>query len=286
MTNTTTTQTAVKHTWNNMRTKTLILLGIVLVVLLVVLAVGLTMNPDLYSSHLTGKLQKPSGAHWFGTDYLGHDMFHRTIRGLALSILIGLGASIISGIIAIVLGTISAVCSGWIDKVVLWAVDLVLSIPHMVLLLLISFALGGGVQGVIVAVALSHWPTLTRVIRAEVLRIKTSQYVAQSRSFGKNGVWIAFHHVIPHILPQAIVGIIMLFPHAILHESALTFLGFGLPLDSPAIGAILTDAMKFIATGQWWLAFFPGLLLVIIVLLMFTLGDNIKHLLSPQTAQE
>lgn len=270
----------------NVRTKTLGLLIALLVILAAFLFFGLTMDPDLYESNLSNRLQSPSLACLFGTDYLGHDMFYRTIRGMAFSIIIGLCASCISGIIAVSLGTLSAIFGGWLDNVVLWTVDLAMSIPHLVLLLLISFSLGGGVTGVMVAVALTHWPALTRVIRAEVLRIKTSHYVKQSESFGKSKVWIAFHHVVPHILPQAVVGTILLFPHAILHESALTFLGFGLPLDSPAVGAILSDAMKFISTGQWWLAFFPGLLLVILVLLMFSLGDNIKRLLSPQTAQE
>lgn len=270
----------------NMRTKTLILLSVLLVLLLGFLFIGISMDPELYGSHMVNRLKAPSFEHFFGTDYLGHDMFFRTIRGMAFSIIIGLCACTISGLIAIALGTLSAVCGGIVDRVVLWAVDLAMSIPHLVLLILISFALGGGVKGVMIAVALTHWPSLTRVIRAEVLRIKTSQFVKQSKQFGKSNAWIAFHHVVPHILPQAIVGIVLLFPHAILHESALTFLGFGLPLDSPAIGAILSDAMKFITTGQWWLAFFPGLILIILVLMLFSLGDNIKRLLNPQTAQE
>ena len=271
---------------SNRRRRAIVLAVVLGTILFVALVAGLTMSPDYYASDFSQKQQAPNAEHWFGTDFLGHDMFCFSIRGLALSIVIGLFASAISGFVALLLGSISAVCGGWVDKVVLWLADLLMSIPHMVMLLLISFAVGGGTFGVVVAVALTHWPSLTRVIRAEVLRIRTGEFVAASRAMGKSDLWIAWHHVIPNVLPQFIVGTILLFPHAILHESALTFLGFGLPLDSPAIGAILSSSMKYLATGAWWLAVFPGLMMVAIVLLTFTLGDDIKQLTDPHTVQE
>lgn len=269
------------------RRRRAIALSIVLgAILASALVAGLTMPPDLYASDFTQKQLAPSAAHWFGTDFLGHDMFCFSIRGLALSIVIGLFASAVSGFVALLLGSVSAICGGAVDKAVLWLADLLMSIPHLVMLLLISFSVGGGTFGVVLAVALTHWPSLTRVIRAEVLRIRTAEYVAASRAMGKSDLWIAWHHVVPNVLPQFIVGTILLFPHAILHESALTFLGFGLPLDSPAIGAILSSSMKYLATGAWWLALFPGLIMVAIVLLAFALGDDIKQLTDPHTVQE
>jgi len=270
----------------NRRWRTIALAVVLGGVMVAVLVAGLTMPQQFYASDFSLKQQAPNSEHWFGTDFLGHDMFCFSIRGLALSIVIGLFASGVSGFVALLLGSLSAVCGGWVDKVVLWLVDLVMSIPHLVMLLLISFALGGGTFGVVVAVALTHWPSLTRVIRAEVLRLRTGEFVAASRAMGKSDAWIAWHHIVPNVLPQFIVGTILLFPHAVLHESALTFLGFGLPLDSPAIGAILSSSMKYLATGAWWLALFPGLMMVAIVLLAFTLGDNIKQLADPHTVQE
>ena len=271
---------------SNRRRRAIALAVVLGAILVAALVAGLTMPPEFYASDFSQKQQAPSAAHWFGTDFLGHDMFCFSVRGLALSIVIGLFASAVSGFVALVLGSVSAVCGGWVDKVVLWLADLLMSIPHMVMLLLISFSVGGGTFGVVLAVALTHWPSLTRVIRAEVLRIRTGEFVAASRAVGKSDLWIAWHHVVPNVLPQFIVGTILLFPHAILHESALTFLGFGLPLDSPAIGAILSSSMKYLATGAWWLALFPGLMMVAIVLLTFTLGDEIKQLTDPHTVQE
>ena len=271
---------------SNRRRRAISLAVVLGAILIAVLVAGLTMPPEFYASDFSQKQQAPNAAHWFGTDFLGHDMFCFSVRGLALSIVIGLFASAVSGFVALLLGSLSAICGGWVDKVVLWLADLLMSIPHMVMLLLISFSVGGGTFGVVLAVALTHWPSLTRVIRAEVLRIRTGEYVAASRAMGKTDLWIAWHHVIPNVMPQFIVGTILLFPHAILHESALTFLGFGLPLDSPAIGAILSSSMKYLATGAWWLALFPGLMMVAIVLLAFTLGDDIKQLTDPHTVQE
>ena len=269
----------------NKRRMTIALSATLCAITLGLLVAGLTMPEEWYAANYEVKSLVPSPEHLFGTDFFGHDMFYRSIRGMSFSLIIGFFAAFASGLVALLLGAVSAVYGSWVDKAVLWFADLFMAIPHIVLLILISFALGGGIVGVTVAVAATHWPSLTRLIRAEVLRIRTSQYVFASRSMGKSGLWIAMHHVIPNVMPQFIVGTILLFPHAILHEAALTFLGFGLPLDSPAIGAILSESMKYIATGAWWLAFFPGLMMVIIVLLAYAIGDNVKALIDPRTAQ-
>jgi peptide/nickel transport system permease protein len=270
----------------NKRTTTIGLLVVLAVILLSIFIAGLAMDPALYASNFANQLLPPSAAHFFGTDYLGHDMFLRTIKGLQLSLVIGLVAAGVSSVIALFLGILSALCGGWVDSTIKWLVDAMMGIPHLVLLLLISYGLGGGVFGVSVAVALTHWPSLTRVIRAEVLSLRTSHYVAASRALGKTSLWIATHHLIPHVLPQFVVGFLLMFPHALIHESALTFLGFGLPLDSPAIGAILSESMKYISVGMWWLALYPGLMLLIVVLLFYALGDNIKLILDPRSAQK
>jgi peptide/nickel transport system permease protein len=139
---------------------------------------------------------------------------------------------------------------------------------------------------VAVAVALTHWPELTRIVRAEVLQIRSSQYVQASYKMGKSKLWVAREHMVPHVLPSFLIGLVLLFPHAIMHEAALTFLGFGLPAESPAIGAILSEAMVHIATGKWWLALFPGLMLLIAVILFDVIGENLKKLLNPISGNE
>ena len=131
----------------NRRMRAIILLGVLAAALVVVLAAGLAMPEDWYAPNYAQKSLMPSWEHPFGTDYLGHDMFCRSIRGLSLSIVIGLFASLVSGGIALVLGVVSAVCGGWVDRALLWLADLCMSVPHMVILILVSFAIGGGTLG-------------------------------------------------------------------------------------------------------------------------------------------
>jgi peptide/nickel transport system permease protein len=269
----------------NRRTTTLVLAALILALLTTIALSGLLMPPALYSPNYEAKRLPPSFSHLFGTDYLGRDMFFRTIKGLSTSILIGSLAATVSAVIALALGLLAATAGGAADKVVSYFVDLFMGIPHLVLLMLISFALGKGLRGVILAVALTHWPSLTRVIRAEVLSLRGAQFVKTARKLGASRLAVAFSHIIPHVVPQFIIGLILLFPHAVLHEAAITFLGFGLGVDTPAIGIILSESLKHIAQGMWWLVFFPGALLVTIVMLFDKLGQQIKLMLDPSSGQ-
>ena len=169
---------------------------------------------------------------------------------------------------------------------VLFCIDLVMGVPHILLLLLISVALGKGLRGVIVGVALTHWPSLARLIRAEVIQLKESPYIRIAEKLGKSKWYIARKHLLPHLLPQFAVGLVLLFPHAILHESSITFLGFGLSTEQPAIGIVLSEAMKYLVTGEWWLALFPGLLLVIVVILFYVAGESLQKLMNPGSVHE
>ncbi|MFU0823595.1 MAG: Dipeptide transport system permease protein DppC [Clostridium sp.] len=270
----------------NRRKKTLFLVICAIIFLLAVAIIGITMNPESYAPNYEAKRLAPSLKHLFGTDYLGRDMFARTIKGLSTSLLLGLLAATISAFIALVLGLISATLGGKTDKIICWFVDLFMSVPHIILLMLISFMVGRGFKGVVIGVAVTHWPNLTRVIRGEVMEIKNKHYVKAAEKLGTSRFNIAKKHIMPHVIPQFIIGLILLFPHAILHEAAVTFLGFGLSLDKPAIGIILSEAMKHISTGMWWLVFFPGLALLSVVIMFDILGDNLKMLIDPNSAHE
>ena len=266
----------------NLRQKTLLTIGLTGLVLLVIFICGWMTNANL-PTDFSIKMQAPSLAHPFGTDWMGRDMFTRTIKGLSLSIVIGIGASVISSLIATILAFLAS-ANKWLDEAVSWAIDLFASIPHILLLMMISIALGKGAFGVIMAVAFSHWVNLTRVLRAEVLQINTSEYVALSNRLGRSKLWIAKEHILPLVISQIFVGTLLVFPHAIMHEASITFLGFGLSPHEPAIGIILSESMSYLAMGAWWLAFFPGLALLIVVLLFDIIGDNLKRLLDPGEA--
>lgn len=266
------------------REKTLISIGIFTIFLGSIIIFGSLITEEQISINLLNKNQAPSLEFLFGTDWVGRNMLYRTIKGLSLSMKIGLLSSFISGLIALTLGVIGATLGNTVDSFISWFIDLVLSVPHTLIVILISISVGGGLKGVILGVSLTHWPSLTRVIRAEVIQIKQSDYAKISRNFGKSNLYIATNHILPHIIPQLLVGIVLVFPHAVLHEASITFLGFGLPPHEPAIGIILSEAMKYLSSGRWWLAFFPGLSLVIISLMVDNIGKKFSQLINPKTA--
>lgn len=268
------------------RKLTLAALVLALAVLAAVVVAGLACADAAMVTDFDRKNLSPSALHPFGTDWMGRDMLLRTMAGLSTSVLVGLLAAGASSLIALALGTAAALGGPRVDAAITWLIDLMLGIPHIVLLILVSYAVGKGFWGVAVAVAVTHWPSLARTIRAEVLQCKQSGYVAVARRLGQSRLGIAVKHMLPYVLPQFLVGLILLFPHAILHEAAITFLGFGLPPEQPAIGVILSEAMGYLSAGMWWLAVFPGCALVAVVLLFDLAGSSLRKLVDPHSAQE
>ena len=267
----------------NLRQKTLLYLVVSVVFLLIILIWGGFMDKNSYGVDFTVRNNPPS---LFGTDWMGRDMLTRTIKGLSTSLIIGVVASLVSCVFAVIIGSACAIFGKKIDKFFLWLIDLFQGMPHLILLVLISILTGKGTVGILVGVALTHWTTLSRIIRAEILSIKGEPYIVIAKKLGTSNVKIASKHILPHIIPQFIVGAVLLFPHAILHEAGITFLGFGLPPEEPAIGVILSESMRYITSGYWWLAFFPGLALMLMVFAFDAIGHNLEKIINPNTGQE
>ena len=268
------------------RKKVLLLTIAAACILVGIVIAGFMLMEEANTTNITDKNMVPSLEHPFGTDRLGHDMLARTVAGLTQSICIGLLAAGTSACIALILGLVAALGGRKADAFVTWLIDLMLGVPHIVLLILISYAVGKGFWGVVIGVALTHWPMLTRVIRAEVLQVKESPYIMQAKKLGVSPFNIAKNHMFVHVFPQFLVGTLLLFPHAILHEAAVTFLGFGLSPESAAIGVILSESMTYLSSGMWWLAVFPGLALIGVVMLFDAVGQGVRRLITPGSAQE
>ena len=270
----------------NRRKSTILFLIAAVVILAAVTAAGILMEESAMETDFSRTNLKPSLEYLFGTDWMGRDMFARTIAGLSLSIRIGLLTAAVSAGAALVLGTAAAVLGRKADAVISWCIDLVMGIPHILLVMLISIACGRGFAGVVAGVSLSHWPSLARVIRGEVLQLRSAPYILAAEKLGVSRFDIVRRHMVPHILPQFLTGMILLFPNAILHEASVTFLGFGLSSEQPAIGVILSESMRYLTTRKWWLALFPGLALVLTVILFAMLGERLRRLLDPASAHE
>ncbi len=271
---------------SNGRIRTALFFGAAVFLLFGITAGGLLLSEEAMVTDFSRKELAPGFPYLFGTDWLGRDMLARTLTGLSMSIRLGLLAAGISSLIALGLGIASATMGRAVDSVITWIIDLVMGIPHILLLILISYAAGKGLKGVIIGVSLTHWTSLARLIRGEVLQLKEASYIKVAKKLGMRPFDIARKHMLPHLFPQFLVGLILLFPHAILHEASITFLGFGLSPEQPAVGVILSESMKYLATGKWWLAVFPGLLLVLTVLLFDMAGENLRKLLDPGSVHD
>lgn len=266
------------------RARTAWVLVLAFCLLAAVTLAGIALGPEALATDFSRKNLPPCPAYPFGTDWMGRDMFARTLAGLSMSIRIGLLTAAASGLIALLLGVCAAALGRRVDAVVSWCIDLVMGVPHILLLLLVSLACGKGFTGVVAGVALTHWTGLARLLRSEVLQLRSAPYIQIAGKLGHGRLEIAGRYMAPHLLPQFLTGVILIFPHAILHEASITFLGFGLPPEAPAVGILLSESMKYLAMGKWWLALFPGLALVGVVLLFSLAGENVRRLLDPASA--
>ncbi|PZO94925.1 MAG: ABC transporter permease [Streptococcus pyogenes] len=263
------------------RTLVLWQLGVASLLILSVLFLNAYFYHTPLQTDATLRNLSPSLHHLFGTDSLGRDMFVRTIKGLHFSLQVGLLGAFMGVVLATVFGVLAGLGNTIIDKLIAWLIDLFIGMPHLIFMILISFVVGKGAKGVIVATAVTHWPSLARLIRNEVYHLKNKEFVQLSKSMGKSPYYIVKHHILPLIASQIFIGFILLFPHVILHEASMTFLGFGLSAEQPSVGIILSEAAKHISLGNWWLVLFPGLYLIVIVNAFDTLGEALKKLISP-----
>ena len=270
----------------NQRQRALLLSAFAALVLLAVTVAGLLLADAAVVTDFSRKNLAPCLAYPFGTDWMGRDMLARTLTGLSLSIRIGVLTAAVSAVVALAVGTAAATLGRRVDAVLSWCIDLVMGVPHILLVMLISLAFGKGFIGVVAGVSLSHWTSLSRLLRGEVLQLRGAPYVLTAEKLGRTKLQVARDHLLPHLLPQFLTGLILLFPHAILHEASVTFLGFGLSSEQPAIGVILSESMSYLTTGKWWLAFFPGLALVATVALFALLGDRLRRILDPATIHQ
>ncbi|PZX13736.1 peptide/nickel transport system permease protein [Palleronia aestuarii] len=222
----------------------------------------------------------PDPGHPFGTDSLGRDVAARTLAALAMSVKVGLVAATASTGIALLL-SLAAASNRVADQAVGVLTELALGLPHFVLLIMIAYAMGGGTNGVVVAIAFTHWPRLARLLRHEAQGVAASDYVAASQALGRPAHWIARHHMAPHLAPHLIAGFVLIFPHAILHEAGLSFIGLGIEPHLPSIGVMLAESLREIIAGRWWVAVAPGAGLLLVALAFERFGEALRVAAEP-----
>jgi peptide/nickel transport system permease protein len=233
-----------------------------------------------FGQDLVHTLQSPRHGHWFGTDGLGRDEFTRVIYGGRISLMVGLTVAVSAGVIGGTLGSLAGYYGGWLDNLLMRVTDLFLSLPFLVVLLMFSKFLGGSVLDIIIILSLFFWMYDARIVRGVFLSLKEKEYVEAARASGASNKRIIFYHMLPNVMGPIIVNVTLGVAAAILTESALSFLGFGVLPPTPTWGNMLDDAQGFTVTAPW-LVWFPGLAILVTVLAVNFLGDGLRDALDP-----
>ncbi|MFD3328268.1 ABC transporter permease [Streptomyces sp. NPDC058701] len=260
--------------------------AVVLLIALAVLLVPPLAQLDQQAVDLSAKLLPPSWAHPFGTDDVGRDLLLRCVYGLRVSLLVGLVAALVASVLGTAVGAAAGALGGWTDRLVMRAVDTLSSIPHLLLGIFIVAMFRPGVWPVVVSVAVTHWLSTARIVRAEVLSLRGRPYVDAAISGGASRWRVAVRHLVPGVLPQAGLAAVLMVPHAMWHESALSFLGLGLPAHQASLGNLVQSARGSLLAGDWWPTLFPGLLLIIPTLAIAGLAGAWRDRLNPRRRSE
>ncbi|MDO5711792.1 MAG: ABC transporter permease [Micrococcales bacterium] len=234
-------------------------------------------GPDFAAARLA-----PSLAHWFGTDYAGQDLFVRVALGLRISLLIAVVCAVSSTLVGLAVGTLAAVFGGWADAALMRATDAVNALPHLLLGIVIVALFRGSVTAIVVSITLTHWPQVARIVRAEALTARELEYVEAAYLAGASRAHVLLRHLLPAAIGQALVAVVLLLPHAIWHESTLSFLGLGLSPDRPSLGTLLQQSRGEILLGGWWTLAFPAGLLVLTTLGVAGLAGSLQRRWAPE----
>ncbi len=236
-------------------------------------------DPDIYDT--SAMLQGPSSEHWLGTDDLGRDTFTRLLYGGRVSLAVGFAAMVVAVVIGTLYGTISGYVGGKVDTICMRIVDIFLSVPSLLFIIVIYAFMPQNVVTLVMMLAFFSWTKVARVVRAQTLSLKERDFVLAAKALGVNHFVIIIKHIIPNVMPQVIVSGSLSIANAILDESTLSFLGYGVQLPMSSWGSMLQTAQGFILYNPI-MAIAPGCLILLTVLCFNVLGDMLQQILDPK----
>lgn len=258
-------------------------LGSTIVAVFVLVAIGghiwTPYNP--LGLNLLARFHAPDAAHWLGTDAFGRDVLSRLMAGAGTSLLVSVLTVALALIAGVVLGSLSGYFGGWLDRIIMALIDAMMAFPGILLALGLLTVLGAGFTGIVLALGIAYTPAVTRVLRGTVLTLRSLDYINASRMSGNGEIYTLARHVLPNCLAPLTVLVTSMLGWVILAESALSFLGMGVPPPAPTWGNMLADALGVIDQAPW-LGIFPGLCLSITLLGINLLGDALRDWLDPK----
>jgi peptide/nickel transport system permease protein len=258
--------------------------GAALVLLLVVGAsAGPSLAPyDPLASNAAAALQPPSAAHWFGTDSLGRDIFSRVLVATRLDLAIALSAVVVSYTVGVALGLAAGYRGGLTDRIVMRLADTIMAFPLFVLAMGIVAALGNTVANIVLATVVINLPFYIRLARAEANVRRNATYIEAARLAGNTDLRIMAVHLFPNVLPPTMVQVSLNMGWAILNAAGLSFIGLGVRPPTPEWGIMVAEGATYIISGEWWIALFPGAVLMLAVFAFNLLGDALRDIFDPR----
>lgn len=238
---------------------------------------------------LTAANLAPSSDYWFGTDDLGRDVFTRVWLGARISLGIGLIAALIDVVLGVLIGCISGYAAGrgkWgnrLDQAIMRVVEILYGIPYLLVVILLLVLMKPGILTMIIALSITGWVNMARMVRGQVLQIKSEPFVVAGEMLGTSHLKIMWKHILPNIMGVVIVSLTFTIPSAIFAESFLSFLGLGIQAPSASWGTMANDALGVILSGEWWRLFFPSLLIALTMFAFNVIGDGLQDTFNPES---
>ena len=255
------------------------------VVLAVIVLVAVTANwiaPfEVNDVDVPNALRPPSGAHWFGTDELGRDVFSRVLVAIGASMRVAVVSVTFAVVVGVTIGVLAGYRGGWVDAIFMRIVDVMFAFPVLLLALAVVAVMGPGVTTTILAIGIVYTPIFARVARASTLSVRVEPFVQVSHAMGTGHLYVLGRHILPNIAGPLIVQTSISLAFAILSEAALSFLGLGIQPPEPSLGRMIFDSQGFV-TLAWWMAVFPGAAIFVIVLAFNLTGDGLRDVLDPK----
>ncbi|MFJ8867467.1 MULTISPECIES: ABC transporter permease [unclassified Streptomyces] len=262
-------------------------LAFLALVVICALLAPLVAPTDPNAQDLLARLRPPawqdggSGAHLLGTDQLGRDLLSRVVYGTRVSLLVGAGAALLAGVIGTVIGLASGYFGGWPDRVLMRLADVQLAFPAILLALAIVGFLGSGLWYVILVLGVTGWVSYARVVRSEVLSLRSRDFITEARAIGVGHTAIMRRHLLPNVMaPLATIGTLHI-AAAVVAEASLSYLGLGVPKETVTWGSMLADGQLYLGTS-WWVAVFPGIALMLTSLAVNITGDALRDVADPK----
>ncbi|MEU8661473.1 ABC transporter permease [Actinoplanes philippinensis] len=228
----------------------------------------------------------PTLTHPGGTDDLGRDVLHRSLYGLRVSLLVGVVAAVAATVIGGTVGALAGLLGGWTDRMLMRVVDTISALPHLLLGIFIVAMLRPGLGAVILSIGLTHWLSTARIVRSELLSLRTRPFIDAAVAGGAGRTRILTRHLLPHVLPKVALATTLMIPHAVWHETSLSFLGLGLPPHLASLGNMINDGQRSLLTGAWWASIVPGAVIVVVTLAIAALATRWRDHLDPRVRAE